>query len=156
VRSALVVWILLLIWPLSLAAQRVDEPLFAPEDTVGLSITQPAPPNDGGMVLAGMGGLILGALGGGFIGVELDGDYGLDAAEGAIIGGLIGTSLAIPTAMHLANGSRGKLARSVLVSALTGGAILGVGLAAESGEIVLAAPVVQLITSFLIERRLPR
>jgi hypothetical protein len=65
----------------------------------------------------------------------------------------MGTSLAIPTAVHLANGSRGNVGRSILASTLIGGALLGVGVAAESGEVVLAAPFVQLIASVLIGRR---
>ena len=68
----------------------------------------------------------------------------------------MGTSLAIPTAVHLANGRRGNLGRSILVSALVGGALLGAGLAAESGELVLAAPFAQLVTSILIERNTSR
>jgi hypothetical protein len=39
----------------------------------------------------------------------------------------------------------------MLVSALAGGAMLGLGAAADGGEIVLAAPFVQLVTSVLIE-----
>jgi hypothetical protein len=68
-----------------------------------------------------------------------------------VIGGLIGTSLLVPTAVHLANGGRGNLGRSLFVSVLAGGAMLGLGAAAGSGEILLAAPFVQLVTSLLIE-----
>ena len=96
--------------------------------------------------------MIAGALGGGFIGVEIDNDGGLDAVEGAFVGGVMGTTITIPAAVHLANGRRGNLGRSMLFSALVGGAILGVGWAAESAEIVLAAPFAQLITSVTIER----
>lgn len=100
--------------------------------------------------------MIAGALGGGLIGVAIDEDSGLDAAEGAVVGGLIGTTLAIPAAVHLANGRRGNLNRSLLFSALVGGAIFSLGWAAESGEIVLAAPLAQLITSVVIERKTSR
>ena len=151
-RTRTVLCSLLLMLPVSLAAQRQAEPVFrAWDDTVTVEPGRAGPPNGGMMFLAGAGGLVAGALGGGFVGVGIDGDGGLDAAEGAVIGGLIGTTLLIPTAVHLANGSRGNLGRSMLVSALAGGAMLGLGAAADGGEIVLAAPFVQLVTSVLIE-----
>jgi hypothetical protein len=145
---------LFLVWPVGLAAQRQTESaITAGEDTVALVNSRP---DTGALLLAGLGGMLVGAFGGGFIGSEIDGDSGLDAAEGAVIGGVIGTSLSIPSAVHLANGSRGNLGRSMLVSALLGGALLGLGTAVESGEIVLAAPVAQLITSVFIERNSSR
>jgi hypothetical protein len=151
-RNRVVLCGLRLLSPIGLAAQRRAEPVFrAWDDTVAVD-PRPARPADGGMMaLAGAGGLVAGALAGGYVGVEIDGDTGLDAAEGAVIGGLIGTSLVIPTAVHLANGGRGNLGRSLLASVLAGGAMLGLGAATESGEILLAAPFVQLITSLLIE-----
>jgi hypothetical protein len=153
-RPALVLWTLLLVCPVGLAAQRQTEPAFtAGEDTVALVQLKP---NTGALLLAGLGGMVVGAFGGGFIGSEIDGDSGLDAAEGAVIGGVIGTSLSIPSAVHLANGSRGNLGRSMLVSTLLGGALLGLGTAVESGELVLAAPVAQLIASVFIERNSSR
>ena len=149
-RPALVLWTLLLVCPVSLAAQRQTEPAFtAGEDTVALVHSKR---DAGALLLAGLGGMVVGAFGGGFIGSEIDGDSGLDAAEGAIIGGVMGTALFIPSAVHLANGRRGNLGRSMLVSALLGGALLGMGIAVESGEIVLAAPFAQLLASVFIER----
>ena len=151
-RNRMVLCGLLLLSPIGLAAQRRAEPVFRAWDDTVAADPRPAGPADGGtMALAGAGGLVAGALAGGYVGVEIDGDTGLDAAEGAVIGGLIGTSLVIPTAVHLANGGRGNLGRSLLASVLAGGAMLGLGAATESGEILLAAPVVQLITSLLIE-----
>jgi len=149
-RFTLVLWILVLICPLSVAAQHEGEPgLSLPEDTVAIAHSRQ---DAGSLLLAGTGGMLVGAFGGGLIGAEIDGDSGLDAAEGAVIGGVIGTSLAIPAAVHLANGSRGNLRRSMLVSTLVGGALLGLGIAVERGELVLAAPLAQLIASVLIER----
>ena len=100
--------------------------------------------------------MAVGALVGGLIGMEIDPDEDLDRAEGAVVGGVVGTSLAIPGAVHLANGSRGNLGRSMLVSILVGGALLGAGWAADSGELVIAAPIAQLISSVLIERNTTR
>jgi hypothetical protein len=151
-RNRMVLCGLLLMSPIGLAAQRRAEPVFrAWDDTVAVDPGGARPANGGMMALAGAGGLVAGALAGGFVGVGIDGDSGLDAAEGAVIGGIIGTSLLVPTAVHLANGGRGNLGRSMFVSILTGGAMLGLGVAAESGEIVIAAPFVQLVTSLLIE-----
>ena len=146
-RTAVVLWSLLLGCPVWLAAQY---------DTLSIPPDSSRVQSGGVLLLAGLGGMAVGALGGGLVGVGIDEDSGLDAAEGAIIGGLMGTSLAIPTAVHLANGRRGWLGRSMLVSTLVGGAFLGAGLAAESGELVLAAPFAQLATSILIERNTSR
>ena len=152
-QTVTVVWSLLLLCPVSLAAQRETEPAFpAVEDTLAIALDRSRAPDVAVLVLAGTGGMIAGAFGGGLIGAEIDGDGGLDAAEGAIIGGLMGASLLIPTAVHLANGGRGNLQRSIVTAALVGGAVFGLGWAAESGEIVLAAPLAQLITSLVIER----
>jgi hypothetical protein len=104
------------------------------------------------LFLAGMAGMVTGAFGGGLIGAEIDPDTDLDDAEGAVIGGLVGTTVLTPTAVHLANHSRGNLGRSILVSTLVGGALFGLGVAAESGEVILAIPFVQLITAITIER----
>jgi hypothetical protein len=143
VRAAILVWSLLLAGPISLFAQQ--------EDSLGTALDDSTAADVGTLVLAGTGGMVAGAFGVGLIGAELDPDSGLDDAEGAIIGGLIGTTFAIPIAVHLANRSRGNLGRSILVSALVGGALLGLGAAVESGELIIAAPFVQLITSVLIE-----
>jgi hypothetical protein len=157
VRTATLLSGLLLVWPAALAAQQIDEPLVpVSDDTLVIAPGQPTPRHDGVLLLAGVGGMVAGALGGGLIGIGIDDDDGLDAAEGALIGGVMGTSLAIPAAVHLANGSRGNLGRSLLWSALLGGAMLGVGWAAENGEIVVAAPFVQLLTSIVIERNTSR
>ena len=149
-RFALVLWTLLLPGPAVVAGQSQTPPAStAGEDTV---VTVDSRRDEGALLLAGLGGMVVGAFGGGFIGSEIDGDSGLDAAEGAIIGGVMGTALFIPSAVHLANGRRGNLGRSVLVSALLGGALLGMGIAVESGEMVLAAPFAQLLASVFIER----
>jgi hypothetical protein len=143
-RTLMVVWSLLLAGPISLSAQQ--------EDSVRVYVDQSKPSEVGSLLLAGTAGMLTGALGAGLIGSEIDPDDGLDDAEGAVIGGLIGTTFTTPVAVHLANGSRGNLGQSILVSTLAGGALLGLGLAAESGELIIAAPFVQLITSVFIEK----
>jgi hypothetical protein len=145
-------WSLLLSWPMSLSAQReADTAITVKADTI--RVADPTAPRDvGTLFFGGMAGMVTGAFGGGLIGTAIDPDTGLDDAEGAVYVGLIGTTILTPTAVHLANGSRGNLGRSVLVSTLLGGALLGLGVAAESGVIILAIPFVQLFTAITIER----
>jgi hypothetical protein len=143
-RSAILVWSLLLASPISLSAQQ--------EDSLGVDPDHSKPADVGTLLLAGTAGMVTGAIGGGLIGSVLDPDDGLDDAEGVIIVGLVGTTIVTPVAVHLANGSRGNLGRSILVSTLVGGALLGLGAAADSGELILAAPFVQLFTAITIER----
>ena len=145
-RIALMFWSLLLVCPVAVAAQQALSPV-ADSSTAK---------SGGTLALAGLGGMAVGALVGGLIGMEIDPDEDLDRAEGAVVGGVVGTSLAIPAAVHLANGSRGNLGRSMLVSILVGGALLGAGWAADSGELVIAAPIAQLISSVIIERNTSR
>jgi hypothetical protein len=143
-RTALVVSTLLLISPLSLSAQR--------EDTLGVAVDYPESPAVGTLLLAGTAGMITGAFTGGFIGSQIDSGHDLDDADGAVIGGIAGTTLFIPLAIHLANDSRGDLRRSLLVSTLVGSTLLVLGTATGSGELVLAVPFIQVITSAFIER----
>ncbi len=145
-RTALVVWVSLLICPVKLAAQQV----------LSLNPDSSSARSGGVLALAGVGGMAVGIFGGALIGIGIDDDRDLDTAEGAVVGAVAGSSLAIPAAVHLANGSRGNLGRSMLVSALVGGALLGAGWAAESGELILAAPIGQLISAVIIERNTSR
>ena len=153
-RAVVVVGSLLLAGPMNLSAQREAEPAVpGREDSLAVGPDHSRSADAGTLALAGTAGMLTGAFGGGLIGSLIDPDGGLDDAEGAVIGGLVGTTLLIPTAVHLANRSQGNLGRSILISTLVGGALLGVGLAAESGEIILAIPFVQLLTSALIEQK---
>jgi hypothetical protein len=150
-RTAMAFWSLLLAGPMSLSAQRESDSIATERgDTIAMGQTRSTAGET--LFLAGIAGLGTGAFGGGLIGTMIDNDSGLDNADGAVIGGLVGTTLLIPTAVHLANHSRGKLGRSMLVSSLIGGAMLALGVAAESGEIVLAIPFVQVFTSMAVER----
>ncbi len=140
--APLTICLFLLAFPVTLAGQQT---LSSLSDTSRVK-------SGGVLALAGLGGMAVGVLGGGLIGIGFDDDDGLDAADGAFVGAVAGTSLAIPAAVHLANGRRGNLGRSILVSALVGGVLLGTGWAAESAELVLAAPIGQLISAVIIER----
>ena len=145
-RLALAVWTFLLLSPETTPAQDALAPV--PDSSTAKS--------QGTLALAGFGGMAVGVLVGSLIGIEIDDGEDLDTAEGAVVGGLAGTSLAIPAAVHLANGSRGNLGRSMLVSALLGGALFGAGWALDSGELIIAAPFAQLISSVIIERNTSR
>src|SRR4051812_14405828 len=150
-RTALVFWSLLLAGPTILTAQRETDSVIT-ERGDRLNIRQTRSTAAEMLFLAGIAGMATGALGGGLIGTVIDNDGGLDDAEGAVVGGLVGTTLLIPAAVHLANHSRGNLGRSMLVSTLVGGAMLGLALVSDHGEIVLAIPFVQVFTAMAVER----
>jgi hypothetical protein len=143
-RTAMAIWSLLLLSPLSLSAQR--------EDTLGVAVDHSESRPLGTLLLAGTAGMITGAFTGGFIGSRIDSGIDLHDADGVVIGAFAGTTLLIPLAVHLANDSRGDFRRSLLVSALVGGSLLAVGTAIDSGELILAIPFVQLVTAAFIER----
>jgi hypothetical protein len=150
-RSAMAFWSLLLAGPMSLSAQQeTDSVVTERVDTIGIRQTGSTAAET--LFLAGIAGMGTGAFGGGLVGTEIDNDGGLDDAEGAIVGALAGTTLLIPTAVHLANHSRGNLGRSILVSTLFGGAFLGLGLVSGHGEIVVAIPFVQVFVAMAVER----
>jgi hypothetical protein len=142
-RTLIPISILLLVGPMTLRAQQ--------QDSLGLVLRETRSRKVETLLLAGTAGMITGAFAGGLIGSKIDGGGGLDGADGAVVGGLVGITVLIPTSVHLANFERGDLGRSVLISALVGGAFLGLGIAAGSAEIVLAVPFIQLFTAMSVE-----
>jgi hypothetical protein len=135
----------------------------APSLAVNETAVVAAPPGTGlrdGLVLGfgGVAGGIAGFFIGGYAGVkiaEADGNCDSDDWCGigaAFTGAAIGSAAAIPLGVHLANGSRGNYGRSAAASAGIG--VLGIlaALAAESGEVLVAIPVAQIVSSVLIER----
>lgn len=111
-----------------------------------------------GLVLAGLAGGTMGFFSGLFIGGAIGGGNricGDDACglEEAAYGAVIGETVGLPLAVHLANHSRGSLGLSLLASA----GISAVGLlaidASNDGAPLIAVPIAQLISSILIERR---
>jgi hypothetical protein len=151
-RAAIVFWTVLLASPITLFAQRWADSAATPQEDTTSIVNRSTPTEPGALFLVGVAGMLTGAFGGGLIGTEIDNDSGLDNAEGALIGGLVGTTVLIPTAVHLANHSRGNLGRSVLMSTLFGGALLGLAVASERAEFVLAIPFVQIFTAMAVER----
>jgi hypothetical protein len=116
----------------------------------------------------GVGTVGLGGLAGAAIGVLVLGTAGyyIDRAtecnddfcglDGILIGGSIGSTTLTPLGAHLANERQGRLVPSLLASAAGTGALWLLAEATGDEEIVLAVPLVNLITSVLIERATTR
>lgn len=102
----------------------------------------------GGGVGLGAGALIGGVLGGGD---KICGDDPCGFQE-AILGAIGGEVALLPLGVHLANGRRGKYLPALAASAAIAG--LGIALAGngDHGEVMIAVPVLQLVSSILIER----
>jgi len=152
--------------PTALAAQQRAAPFpawAAPEVfEAGSAAAAPMPPSEsgrstarlvaGGLLGGGLGlgaGALLGGLVGGGNKICGDDPCGLDEA---IFGAIGGEVVMLPLGVHLANGRRGKYLPSLAVSA----AIAGVGIVlsgnGDHGEVMVAVPVAQLVSSILIER----
>ncbi len=70
----------------------------------------------------------------------------------------MGSALTSPLSVHLANGGRGSLTSAYLSSAVIAGAGMAGLVAAGSPEgayVLMGAPVVQVVSAVLIERRGP-
>jgi hypothetical protein len=110
--------------------------------------------NTAALVLGGVAGAAVGMLVGGVAGVKSYEGHCEDCfLPGLFYGAAAGGSAALPLGVHVANGRRGSYGTSLLASLAIGGA--GVGLAAATDEygVLLAVPVVQLVSAVLIERR---
>lgn len=110
--------------------------------------------NTAALVLGGVAGAAAGMLVGGVAGVKSYEGHCEDCfLPGLFYGAVAGGSAALPLGVHLANGRRGSYGTSLLASLAIGGA--GIGLAAATNEygVMLAVPVVQLVSAVLIERR---
>ncbi len=102
----------------------------------------------GGGVGLGLGALVGGALGGGD---TLCGDDPCGLAE-AIFGAIGGEVALLPLGVHLANGRRGNYLLSLLASAGVAAGGLALSGGGDHGEVLAAVPVLQIVTSILIER----
>lgn len=151
----------LLAWPPALAGQRLAAPRFA---TVDLSPTPPRnytlatgafedddpEPGIAGLVLLGVAGGVAGGILGGRVGGSCA--Y-LDCDPGVLYGFLVGESLGLAVAVHLANGAHGGVGKSTLAAlAIAGGGVAAAALA-EKGVVLLAVPILQLAAVIGIERR---
>lgn len=114
--------------------------------------------------LAGVAGAAVGTLGGAFLGYQLQrnagGEYGGgDGSNGLLIGWIVGSALTTPVSVHRANGEQGSLSSAYRSAALIAGAgvagLLVLG-APEIAFVLVGAPVAQVISAVLIERRSAR
>jgi hypothetical protein len=165
---SIAVWLALALLPAAspLAAQRLKPSPFPRLESGPVSLPQAARLTPVGGRSSGssagrmvVGGLLLGAGGlfaGALIGDRFQRFPCEDCIEGAFYGALVGESLAIPLGVHLADRRRGNA--GVALAASLGVATLGVGAAAitDNWAVVLAIPVVQLVSSVVIERHTAR
>lgn len=103
------------------------------------------------------GGLLSAALvgaGGAWTGVQITED---DCEDCFLVGGayglLAGVSTGIPLGVHFTNRGRGDLLASLGASLALGGLGLGVAHLTHEEGVMLAVPVLQIVSSILIERR---
>jgi hypothetical protein len=162
-RGAMLALSLLLALPAGAAhAQRLAAPMFPSEPG------EPAAPRTAAAVPVGkrqspavlvVGGVLGGAAGafaGGIIGAKAADNCGDCALEGLAYGLVAGGSAALPLGVHVANGRRGNYGLSLLASLAIGGVGFGATLASHENGIMIAVPVLQLISSIVIERRTTR
>ncbi len=124
------------------------------------------PGSSGGTSVVGMtaGGLVGGAVGfagGALIGGILGGGNAIcgdDACglEEAAYGAVAGQSILLPLGVHIANGRRGNYGFSLITSVVIGVAGIVVVDATNDGAPFIAVPVLQLVSSILIERATSR
>jgi hypothetical protein len=145
-------------------AQRLAQPLTprlsTAEGLVRGGIPQPIPRPPRSPAVLALGGVLAGTagvFGGAWIGNELTKDACEDCfLEGLVYGGVAGGSALLPLGVHLANGRRGNYGASLLSSLGIGAAGLAVAFASNEGAVMLAVPVLQLVSSIAIERATAR
>lgn len=116
------------------------------------------PLNVGGMWAGGVLGWAGGFLGGAVLGYALETetgpDYGSDweGLGGALLGGLVGSTVLTPVLAHRLGGGEGDLLITLAASVVSGVAMVAV-VAASDGKLFLALPVGQIWASVFAENR---
>ncbi len=122
---------------------------------------RPAAPSGGtsvlGMTAGGLLGGAVGFAGGALIGATLGGGNAIcgdDACglEEAAYGAIAGQSILLPLGVHIANGRRGNYGFSLITSVVIGAAGIVAVDATNDGSPFIVVPVLQLVSSILIER----
>lgn len=108
------------------------------------------------LALGGVLGGAAGAFAGGIIGAKAADTCEDCALEGLVYGLVAGGSAALPLGIHLANRRRGNYGLSLLASLAIGAAGFGATLASHEGGVMIAVPVLQLVSSIAIERSTTR
>jgi hypothetical protein len=146
-----------------LHAQRLAEPRFRaaiPAPALSVNAFPAIAPRRAHPALLLLGGVLGGAagvLGGAAIGVKATQDDCENCFfNGLVYGSVAGGSALLPLGVHLANGRRGSYGTSLLASLAIGAAGLGTALATNEGGVMIAVPVLQLVSSVVIERRTSR
>jgi hypothetical protein len=105
------------------------------------------------LVLGGLAGGAVGVFGGALIGGKLtENDCEDCVIEGIVYGAVVGGSALLPLGVHVANGRRGSFGLSLLSSLAIGGLGLAVALEANEAAVLIPVPVLQIVSSILIER----
>lgn len=152
--------LLILVLPLDgrLHAQR----LGAPFPSAGASTpSDPAmhafPRQETPPAVMAAGGLLGGAVGvfaGGLAGLRLtEHDCEDCGIVGAVYGAIAGGSALLPLGVHIANRRQGDFGLSLLGSLAIGGAGLALATQTNSAAVMIPVPVLQIVSSILIERR---
>jgi hypothetical protein len=129
---------------------------------------QPAPRPVAALALGGAASGAVGMVAFGFVGALLGGNSCADIGnpdscrgmEGALWGAAVGYTVGIPVGVHLVNRRAGSLGQSLLTSAAIAGAGAAIGSAVGTDQSLavaaLSAPLIQMISSVVIERRSAR
>lgn len=132
----------------SLGGEGLDtlpsQPVAAPGDPITLAL---------GGILIGGAGMVAGAAIGGQLRQDQCEDCGL---AGVIYGGIIGELATVPLGVHLANRRQGNYSLGLLGSLVVTGAGLAIAKQMDRTEVLLAVPVLQVITAIAIERATSR
>ncbi len=164
------VLLLLLALPLLAAqgrAQRLASSLSVQRDSSSAAPAAPQPallipprhsPSPVLLALGGLGTATVGTFAGAAIGAKITTRYPCEdcGLEGLIYGGVAGGSALLPLGVHLVNGRRGNYGASLLASLGIGAAGLAVAVASQEGAVMLTVPVLQLVSSIVIERATAR
>jgi hypothetical protein len=120
--------------------------------TAALSVDHPGT-HPALLAVSGVVGGAAGLLAGAYVGSRVtEGDCEDCFFIGGAYGAVAGWSSGIPLGVHLANGGRGRLLPSLGSSLAIGALGLGAAAASDRYEIMVAVPVLQLVSSILIER----
>jgi hypothetical protein len=102
------------------------------------------------LVFAGVIGAAAGLVAGAMVLRQTSCDE-LDCLAPAFYGGLAGLSMGAPSGVHLANGRRGRYWPALAASLAIGAAGLGAAILADEPRLILAIPVLQIVSSIRIE-----
>jgi hypothetical protein len=104
------------------------------------------------LAFAGLLGGAAGLVAGGLIGARFQGSPCEDCYFAPFAGAVLGESLAIPLAIHLADGRRGQAAPGMVASlAIVAGGLVAAG-QLDRAELLLAIPVLQIAAAVASER----